>query len=593
MGNNYNVPIQGSYSENTRTKLTPDIKLTSNELLQIINSQTSAKAIADKEAKDKATRLSKSESAYQKRIKTGIQSSQELADETGAIGDKISLKNLPIVGKHIPEILDVTGMIGNMASGLGRVPLNVEKGDYGQVALSIATPLTVGALAGVGTQNTGQFVNNLANPLAGTGEIIDNLGNKYLPNAYKLNPFAFKPNSEMMYRGVGEPAITDAIESGIIRQNPSGRYSGTDLFVSPNYNVANMYSTSAKLADKNVKKALIEIPKDAANFIQHDKFGFHFRTSDVIPTSKAKLYKQDWLKGYKEVPKPQQTFKSEINWGKWNKEIPENTQLMKEYNAIEQTTKANGTWMKNPDGSTFKGTPEQFVQQNSENFKKAFGNSKLVNPDGSPTIQYHGSAKKFDTFDESKFQLGDSGYSGVGIYTTPSKSTAQSYAISSSKFHSGKIEPTVYELYGQANNPISSSQLIKENKGRDLFNFHRKNNWKGELTPEESLMEFDAAVADQLPNVERIRPWNDAREIVFPSNKQLKSAIGNNGMFDMTNPNIYKTIVGASVMGTLGKNLIEKKELGGYVRTSKSGRKFTYPSFEEKKQEIINRILTK
>ena len=219
MGNNYNVPIQGSYSENTRTKLTPDIKLTSNELLQIINSQTSAKAIADKEAKDKATRLSKSESAYQKRIKTGIQSSQDLADETGAIGDKISLKNLPIVGKHIPDALDVTGMIGNMASGLGRVPLNVEEGDYGQVALSIATPLTVGALAGLGTQNTSQFVNNLVNPLAGTGDLINNLGNKYLPNAHKLNPFAFKPNPEAFYRQVGKSAYDDAITKGKVFSN--------------------------------------------------------------------------------------------------------------------------------------------------------------------------------------------------------------------------------------------------------------------------------------------------------------------------------------------------------------------------------------
>lgn len=53
------------------------------------------------------------------------------------------------------------------------------------------------------------------------------------------------------------------------------------------------------------------------------------------------------------IPKPTSNFKSEINWSKWNKEIPENTQLMKEYNTIEQTSKANGSWMKNPDGSTF------------------------------------------------------------------------------------------------------------------------------------------------------------------------------------------------------------------------------------------------
>jgi len=246
----------------------------------------------------------------------------------------------------------------------------------------------------------------------------------------------------------------------------------------------------------------------------------------------------------KEVP-----FKSEINWSNWNKEIPDNKSLLDEYANIEQTAKQNGTWMKNADGSKFEGLPEQFVQQQSGNFKRAFGKSKLINPDGSPTIQYHGSAKKFDTFDESKFQLGDSGYSGQGIYTIPSKTTANSYATSSAKFHKGEIEPTVYELYGQANNPISSSQLIKENSTTDLFNFHRKNNWKGKLTPEESLMNYDAAIADQLPNVEIIRPWNDAREIVFPTNKQLKSATGNNGMFDMNNPNIYKALVPAAVGG--------------------------------------------
>ena len=72
-------------------------------------------------------------------------------------------------------------------------------------------------------------------------------------------------------------------------------------------------------------------------------------------------------------------YKSEIDWAKWNKEIPANKALMKEYNTIEQASKANGTWMKNPDGSAFQGTPEQFVQQNSQNFKKAF-------PEGSENV---------------------------------------------------------------------------------------------------------------------------------------------------------------------------------------------------------------
>jgi hypothetical protein len=250
-------------------------------------------------------------------------------------------------------------------------------------------------------------------------------------------------------------------------------------------------------------------------------------------------------------------FASEIDWAKWNKEIPDNTALMQEYTTIEKVGKAKGTWMKNPDGSKFTGTPEQWVQQQSSNYKAAFGESKLLNPDGSPMVLYHGSPKKFDAFDESMFQLGDSGYSGSGIYTTPSKVTADSYSISGKRFHDGEIEPTIYELYGRGNNPITSKQLI-DNSGGDigfgkvgelidknlptsLFNFHRKG------TPRiDQLLDYDVAIKNQSRGISDIRPTQDAWEIVFPTNKQLKSSIGNNGMFDMTNPNIYKQTGGTT-----------------------------------------------
>jgi hypothetical protein len=65
-------------------------------------------------------------------------------------------------------------------------------------------------------------------------------------------------------------------------------------------------------------------------------------------------------------------FQSEIDWSKWNPETPNYPELINEYNAIEETTKKAGTWMKNSDGSEFQGTPEQFVQQQSSHFKKAY-----------------------------------------------------------------------------------------------------------------------------------------------------------------------------------------------------------------------------
>ena len=91
--------------------------------------------------------------------------------------------------------------------------------------------------------------------------------------------------------------------------------------------------------------------------------------------------------GIKKVSKS--TFKPSISvddWKKWNPEIPKNKKLLNEYKEIEKAAKADGTWMKNADGSDFKGTPEQFVQINSENFKKAFGTQKGVDYD----VMYRG-----------------------------------------------------------------------------------------------------------------------------------------------------------------------------------------------------------
>ena len=83
-----------------------------------------------------------------------------------------------------------------------------------------------------------------------------------------------------------------------------------------------------------------------------------------------------------------------------------NKPLLEEYNLIEKTTKANKTWMKNADGTPFSGTPEQFVQINSKNFKNAF-------PDGYQSV-YRGVPGE----DIEKYgPLGKKPNLGSGIFT--------------------------------------------------------------------------------------------------------------------------------------------------------------------------------
>ena len=140
-----------------------------------------------------------------------------LAKETQSTGDKFRVSLEP---NFFDDYLNPASMIGNMASNLGQAPLQAQQSDsILPYITSVGTPLAVGALAGLGTQNTSQFVNNLVNPLAGTGDLINNLGNKYLPNAHKLNPFAFKPNPEAFYRQVGKSAYDDAITKGKVFSN--------------------------------------------------------------------------------------------------------------------------------------------------------------------------------------------------------------------------------------------------------------------------------------------------------------------------------------------------------------------------------------
>jgi hypothetical protein len=86
-------------------------------------------------------------------------------------------------------------------------------------------------------------------------------------------------------------------------------------------------------------------------------------------------------------------FKSEIDWAKWNPETPKYKELIDEYNQIEKSSKKAKNWMKNPDGSAFQGTPEQFIQFQSSHFKKAF-------PEGFEK-GYHGSVSH-----DSEFGMG-------------------------------------------------------------------------------------------------------------------------------------------------------------------------------------------
>ena len=253
----------------------------------------------------------------------------------------------PNAENNVEDYINPAMWVGEMAKSLGNAPKDIEEGNYGRAAMSIANPLFAGAIGGLGAKTTGQFVNNLANPLAGTGDLVNNLGNKYLPNAHKLNPFSFKTNPNSFYRQVDNQTFKEGVESGLIRGKQDIDMTSGEGIINLNkafgddayYNKGSLYYKNNKNLPYLYEARLGEdkfIPKVNGRTRKYTTENTSVRVSNKpLPINDPNIttYKKDWLQGYKqvEVPKTTQNFKSEINWGNWNKEIP-NNKFFKDFN---------------------------------------------------------------------------------------------------------------------------------------------------------------------------------------------------------------------------------------------------------------------
>lgn len=217
---------------------------------------------------------------------------------------------------------------------------------------------------------------------------------------------------------------------------------------------------------------------------------------------------------------------------------------MDEYLQIEQTAKQNGTWMKNSDGSVFKGTPEQFVQQNSSNFKKAF-------PDGSG-VTYRGDYKHYPELDYNPIFTGDK--ETALNYTTGNASYWSPFHDSESiAMAKGENTGGLHELY------YKNNQELKINaKNRDWADLNVPEINKAKTVTTDDVQNYIAKYQQDYLGSNRASKLKNAiienvydnsfkpgtvRILPHVDGNYLKSARGNNGMFDMTNPNIYKVII--------------------------------------------------
>ena len=134
-----------------------------------------------------------------------------------------------------------------------------------------------------------------------------------LKNAYKLNPLAFKPKADAYYRMIGEGGYADALESGVVR--PPIGLGHTEAYYNKGYPLDTRFRNATGRAGYE-GPYMAEVKGNSELFVNENTQGFTgpmfedpiVYSKQNIPINKqdVKFYKENWLKGYKEVPKKEE-----------------------------------------------------------------------------------------------------------------------------------------------------------------------------------------------------------------------------------------------------------------------------------------------
>lgn len=222
-------------------------------------------------------------------------------------------------------------------------------------AVTYATPIgtVVGGIEGIANLAPDLYNNNYKKAIIDAASMIPLVG-KGIPNLYKYNPWAFKPNPEAYYRMIGKEGYADALESGVIRPpqyhyiTPQGMPKVGEQNVElingqlkqrlnfPQYEEAyynaqfpldkrwypqNKVSINPKTGKRRLtgyegpymvevtgNPHLFENAENVAAYTGPNASQTVTYSKEFIPTNTpgVKFYKEDWLRGYKPVEVPGQ-----------------------------------------------------------------------------------------------------------------------------------------------------------------------------------------------------------------------------------------------------------------------------------------------
>lgn len=208
---------------------------------------------------------------------------------------------------------------------------------------------------------------------------------------------------------------------------------------------------------------------------------------------------------------------------------------------------------------------ESDQQIHSDNFKRWFGNSKVVDENGNPLVVYHGSNANFTIFDKSKIDIDNL---GAGFYFS-SEDIANSYANRHTQERGGK--ENTYAVYLKMEKPldfrnVTHEQAVEANKQEFLsFGFDEAeaqrqaeellNGFIADTKRFNEKTDFAIALPDNksegmqrfiknegidgfiVPGRDKASGKDGVAYVVFEPH-QIKSATNNNGDFSSENADI-------------------------------------------------------
>jgi hypothetical protein len=188
-----------------------------------------------------------------------------------------------------------TDLVGNTGSAVS----NVAQGNFKEAGSDLLN-------AGLNTLQIIPAIRGLRGPLKSASKYLTT--NTALKNTYKYNPLAFKPNSEAYYRVMPEAGAKDLINSGFVRPAEGSLTSYFNKGVPLDIRRARTFGNNTREAyhgykgpymvesnNPNAFDPWLQFPEPSLKFYQ---------TKAPISASDIKLYKEDWLRGYKQIKKP-------------------------------------------------------------------------------------------------------------------------------------------------------------------------------------------------------------------------------------------------------------------------------------------------